>query len=145
MPPPPIGTILGSLLLLHAAYSLQQYRSLVLDLEESTTGMSSIVAILEESSSSLSTNSDTISIESGIRMIPIDVYLELGLAFGLLFLSELMRTGSSLRPVVTVVSSSSPTKDPQRKRQHHHHHRPMMAPAFVTRDFDIYATRGKGL
>jgi hypothetical protein len=140
----PIGTVIGSLLLLHAAYSLQQYRSLVLDWEESTTGISSIL----EESPSIHNNKNIIE-TTNVRSIPIDVFLELGLAFVLLLVTELTRTGSSLRPVVAVVSSSSSSKESTNHQmtmmKMQPQQRPMMAPAFVQRDFDIYATRGKGL
>jgi len=114
-------TATGILLLLHAAYSLQHYRSLLQDLEESATGVSSDVVLdvlLLESSS------------AGIyHRIPVDVWVEMGLAFVLLLFSELTRTGSSLQPV------SNKGGAPQK---------PMMAAPFVTRDFDIYSSRGRG-
>jgi len=44
----------GALLVLHAAYSLQHYRALIQDLEESATGISSEVLLVDSSSSSSS-------------------------------------------------------------------------------------------
>jgi hypothetical protein len=103
----------GALLMLHAAYSLQHYRSLVQDLEESATGISSDVM------------DEAVGVASEYRIPPTDVYIEMILSFVLLLLSELTRTGSSLQPVV------SPQK-------------PMVAPPYVSRTFDIYTTRSKG-
>ena len=106
-------TTTGILLILHAAYSLQHYRSLLQDLEESTTGISS-------------------DIEAGNgthRIPPVDVWVEMLLAFAILLLSELTRTGSSLQPVSN--KGGIPRK-------------PMMAAPYVTRHFDIYARRGRG-
>jgi len=111
-----ILTATGALLMLHAAYSLQHYRSLVQDLEESATGISIDVVMEAEAGSGAA---------SEYRIPPTDVYIEMLLSFVLLFVSELTRTGSSLQPVV------SPKK-------------PMIAPPYVSRSFDIYTTRSKG-
>ena len=89
----------GTLLLVHAAYSLQHYRSLLQDLEEST--------IIE--------NSDP---------LPMDVWIEMGMGFGAILISELTR--NNLKPIK------------QASQQ------PMSAAAFVTRDFDIYTSRARG-
>lgn len=108
-------TATGILLILHAAYSLQHYRSLIQDLEESATGVSTDV--VEERS-------------AVYRIPPVDVWVEMLAAFAALLLSELTRTGSSLQPV-----SDDRGGAPRR---------PMVAAPFVTRDFDIYASRGRG-
>ena len=101
----------GALLILHAAYSLQHYRALIQGIEESATGVSS----------------EVLDGDSNVyRVPPVDVWVEMLLAFSILLLSELTRTGSSLQPV------SNRGGVPQK---------PMMAPPFVTRDFDIYSSR----
>lgn len=108
----------GIFLIFHAAYSLQHYRSLIQDMEEAATGVSSDV--IDSSIESLSI----------YRIPPLDVWLEMIISFALLLLSELMRTGSSLQPVSKKGGVCQ---------------KPMMAAPFVTRDFDIYASRGRGL
>jgi len=59
--------------------------------------------------------------------MPRDVVLETGMGFVMLLLSELMQSGSSLQPVV----------GPKQ--------RPLVAPPYQSRDFDIYAARSKAL
>ena len=110
-------TATGALLILHAAFSLQHYRSLIQVLEESATGISSEVI------------DDGATGSTVYRIPPVDVWLEMLLAFTVLLLSELTRTGSSLQPV------SNKGGVPQK---------PMTAAPFVTRDFDIYSSRGRG-
>jgi Membrane magnesium transporter len=105
----------GTLLLLHAAYSLQHYRSLIQDLEEASTGVSMDVQVTDS---------------TVYRVPPIDVWVEMCLAFGILLVAELTRTGSSLQPVTV-------SKGVKQK--------PMMAAPFVSRDFDIYTSRSRGL
>lgn len=106
----------GTLLILHAAYSLQHYRSLIQDLEESSSGVSIDVEVTDSSI---------------YRVPPLDVWVEMCLAFGLLLVAELTRPGSSLQPVA-VMSKGIKQK-------------PMMAAPFVSRDFDIYKSRSRGL
>jgi hypothetical protein len=66
---------------------------------------------------------------------PMDVWVEVVVGFLTLLVAELLRTGSSLQPVSNT-SSSSASKSKKRA---------LMAPAYQTRDFDIYAGRSKGL
>lgn len=56
---------------------------------------------------------------------PTDVLIELIFAFGMVLSAELMRKGSGLHPVTSQA----------RKK-------PLVAPSYVSRDFDIYTTRG---
>lgn len=105
----------GSVLLLHAAYSLQHYRSLIQGLEEATAGVSMDVEVADS---------------AVYRVPPVDVWIELGLAFALLLIAELTHPGSSLQ----TVAASQGVKQ-----------KPMMAAPFVSRDFDIYTSRGRGL
>jgi hypothetical protein len=117
-----VSTILmamGSLLLLHAAYSLQHYRSLIQDLQEASSGVSIDVEVTHESDSTVHQ-----------RVPPFDVWIELCLAFGVLLVGELTRTGSSLQPVAV-------GKGVKQK--------PLMAAPYVSRDFDIYTSRNRGL
>ena len=97
---------IGSMLVLHAAYSCLLYRELVTDLEES--GQIPSEAFVSTPS------------------LPVDVLVELLVAFGLILCAELTRSGSGLQPVTSQT----------RKK-------PMMAPCYVSRDFDVYTTRGK--
>jgi hypothetical protein len=64
---------------------------------------------------------------------PMDVWVEIVAGFLILLLAELTRNGSSLQPVSNATPFGAAKK------------RPLMAPAFRTRDFDIYAGRCKGL
>jgi hypothetical protein len=100
--------IVGSVLVLHAAYSCLHYRELVTDLEES----GQIPPDLFASTPSL----------------PVDVVVELIFAFVLILGAELTRKGSGLQPVTSQAKS-----------------KPLMAPCYVSRDFDIYTTRGSAL
>jgi Membrane magnesium transporter len=101
----------GAVMLLHAAYSLQHYRSLIQNLEESTTGISSDVEVVAG---------------SVYKVPPADVWIEMAVAFVVLFVSELTRTGSSLQPVKGIDQ------------------KPMIAQPFFSRDFDIYSSRARG-
>lgn len=99
---------IGSVLVLHAAYSCLHYRELLTDLEES--GQIMLAGTVVSS------------------VPPLDVLIELFLAFGLILGAELMRKGSGLQPV---------TSQTRKKR--------LVAPSYVSRDFDIYSTRGGAL
>jgi Membrane magnesium transporter len=105
-----VALTLSIVLILHAAFSLQHYRALMQDILEDN---------VVDGVAMMTHNNHHIA-------IPLDVWLELGLGYGVLVLSELSR--GSMKPVL------SKGKRP----------RPIVAPAFVTRDFDIYTTRGRG-
>lgn len=64
---------------------------------------------------------------------PADVWVEVALGFLIILGSELTRSGSSLRPVSVreAVGKKKMT--------------PLAAPAYRSRDFDIYTTRAKAL
>ena len=89
--------------MLHGAYSCLHYRGILQDLD------------LEDSES--------------FSIPPADVKLEVGIAFGLILLGELLNVG--LMQPVEVISAT--------KRK------PLQAPPYRTRDFDIYANRSKAL
>ena len=97
-------TAVGSVLMIHAAYSCLHYRSILQDLD------------LE----------DTFSIP------PMDVYVEVGMSYFILLLAELLRTGS-FQPVEVAVKVNQPKR------------KTLGAPAYQTRDFDIYRNRSKKL
>lgn len=59
---------------------------------------------------------------------PLDVYIEIAVSFGMILLGELIGIGS-LQSVDIIASAT--------KR------RPLVAPAYRTRDFDIYFNRSK--
>ena len=111
--------VVGTILLIHATYSCLHYRSLVQELQESVIGISSDV--LETTMASSNNN-------VGVSVPPLDVYIEVVIGFFIILLSELIRPGSSLQPVV-------PTADGKRPK-------PLVAQPYITRDFDIYTTRG---
>mmetsp|Transcript_114148 Transcript_114148/g.233571 ORF Transcript_114148/g.233571 Transcript_114148/m.233571 type:complete len:140 (-) Transcript_114148:301-720(-) len=111
----------GALLMLHAAYSCLHYRSILQDLDllsESGAGGGSSPAEFVESPSS--------SPSPGATIPPVDVYLEVALAFAVLLLGELVAMGP-LQSVELVGGSG----------------KPLSAPSHRTRDFDVYANRSK--
>jgi hypothetical protein len=59
---------------------------------------------------------------------PFDVLLEVTIGFLALLMGEFVREGSMLRPI-----------------QSYQNMRPLAAPVYKTREFDIYTTRAKGL
>lgn len=128
--------VLGCALILHAAYSLQHYRSLLQDLIESSTGVS--IDVDEASTNgdiSASVMASTISQVSApaitYRIPPFDIYIELSVAFAMLLVSEFIRPGSSMQKAVSVKGEKS--KQNQTK--------PILAAPFISRDYDIYTTR----
>jgi Membrane magnesium transporter len=68
----------------------------------------------------LELESETVS-----RKAPLDVWIEIGIALVLVLTGELTRSGSALYPV----------------RQKGAARRPLAAPLYKTRDFDIYTTK----
>jgi hypothetical protein len=78
-----------------------------------------------------------LQLESGgaqeVTVPPLDVYVEVALGFVSLLLSEFIREASLLRPIQSYQSSSSKNNTP------------LMAAVYMTREFDIYATRARGL
>lgn len=116
-------TATGTLVLIHAAYSCLHYRSLLQDLEDSLVE-TPVTALLD------STSSSTQQQQQHERIPPTDVWIEVIAGFLILLLAELTR--SALVPV------SNDTKSKVKKR-------PIMAPAYRSRDFDIYAHRCKSL
>jgi uncharacterized membrane protein len=123
--------ILGCFLVIHAAYSLQHYRSLIQDIVESSTGLSldvdeaSVPVVVVAASESQQQQPIV------YNMPPMDIWIELCIAFVLIFISELTRSGSSFqRAVLRKGEKSNQT-----------YNKSMMAAAFVSRDFDIYTSR----
>lgn len=90
-------TVLGGLLMAHAAYSTLHFRSILQDLGD---------------------------VEEPIP--PIDVYVELGLSFVMLLVGELTSMGS-LQSVDILAQGR----------------KPLVAPQYRTRNFDIYEYRSK--
>jgi Membrane magnesium transporter len=126
----------GAIILLHSAYSCVHYRHLLQAYDEAISGMSTDV--LETSAMGTTTMM--------MKVPPHDVIMESLIGFLLIFGAELIRPGSNLRPAVVVMTTTS-TKTTttttmssnQRKQQ------PFVAPVYITRDFDIYHTRARGL
>ena len=120
----------GAILMLHAAYSCMHYRSILQDLDLVTTSSSgSDGQHQDETETSSSSSSETMMIP------PIDVYIEVVVAFVLILLGELYGIGS-LQSVELVVSAEN-ENEVKRKS--------LTAPAYRTRDFDIYNNRSKAL
>jgi hypothetical protein len=94
-------TVLGWVLMTHAAYSCLHYRGILLDYD------------LQES----------------VSIPPMDVYFEVGAAFFSLLFGEILGSGS-LQSVEVLGTLNR---------------RPLVAPAYKTRDFDIYENRAKVL
>ena len=113
-------TGMGALLILHAAYSCMHYRSILMDLD-----------LLDATTSTGSTTSA--SNDATMMIPPLDVYIELGVAFGLLLLGSLLAMGPLQS--VEVVATTASSKHESRKS--------LAAPAHKTRDFDIYSNRSK--
>lgn len=91
-------TGLGTLLMMHAAYSCLHYRNMLQDLD----------------------------LEGSYAIPPMDVYVEVAISFLFLLLGQLSAVGSFQS--VEVFAKN---------------HRPVVAPLYRTRDFDIYENRGK--
>jgi hypothetical protein len=128
---------MGCVLVLHAAYSLQHYRSLVQDLIESSTGISIDVDEASTAMGDLATSVSSSSLPHRIeptvtyRIPPLDIYVELAMAFIMLLVSEFIRSGSSMQPAVFVKGKKS--KQCSAK--------PIVGAPFISRDYDIYTTR----
>ena len=128
--------VIGCVLILHAAYSLQHYRSLVQDLIESSTGMSIDV---EEASAVVGDIANSVSSVPQLlaeptvtyRIPPFDIYVELGMAFIMLLVSEFIRPGSTMQRAVVVKGEKSIQSQTK----------PIIGAPFISRDFDIYTTR----
>lgn len=130
--------VIGCVLILHAAYSLQHYRSLVQDLIESSTGISIDVdeasAVVGDIANSVSSSSiPQILAEPTVtyRIPPFDIYVELGMAFVMLLVSEFIRPGSTMQRAVAVKGEKSIQSQTK----------PNIGAPFISRDFDIYTTR----
>ena len=128
--------VFGCILILHAAYSLQHYRSLVQDLIESSTGISIDVdeaSTIGDIAKSLATSSIPQITEPAVtyRIPPFDIYVELGIAFVMLLVSEFIRPGSSMQRAVVVKGEKSIQNQSK----------PIIGAPFISRDFDIYTTR----
>jgi len=62
------------------------------------------------------------------RIPPLDVIVEVAIGFFLILVAELTRDGSRLQPITKTSAQ-----------------RPMMAPPYKSREYDVYSTRGKAL
>jgi Membrane magnesium transporter len=120
---------IGCVLILHAAYSLQHFRSLVQDLVESSTGIS--IDVVEVSTIGDIAHSEATSSSTPYRIPPLDIYVELGMAFVMLLVSEFIRPGSSMQRAVAVKGEKSIQNQSK----------PIIGAPFISRDFDIYTTR----
>jgi len=124
----------GAVLMLHAAYSCMHYKSILqdLDLVSGSDGQQDGTTGETEATTSSEASSETTEIT--MHMIPpIDVYIEVAVAFILILLGELIGIGS-LQSVELTTSEENQVK-----------RKPLAAPAYRTRDFDIYSNRSKAL
>mmetsp|Transcript_7918 Transcript_7918/g.15390 ORF Transcript_7918/g.15390 Transcript_7918/m.15390 type:complete len:139 (+) Transcript_7918:173-589(+) len=113
----------GALFMVHAAYSCMHYRSLLQDMDLLLTDGDGVIdADLAAAESSTAESTTT---TMAMMIPPLDVYAELGLAFALLLLGELIGMG----PLQSVELGSSS--------------KPLAAPSYRTRDFDVYSNRSK--
>ena len=101
-----ILSTIGGVLMLHAAYSCMHYRSLLQDMD-----------LIPDDSNA----------QNAYPIPPVDVYIEVAVAFALILLGELMGVGK-LQPVDIFASQDR---------------KPLVAPAHRTRDFDIYNNRSR--
>ena len=123
----------GAVLMLHAAYSCMHYRSILQDLDLVTTSSSGSDGQHQDYETETSSSSETTT--ETMMIPPIDVYIEVVVAFVLILLGELYGIGS-LQSVELVVSAEN-ENEVKRKS--------LTAPAYRTRDFDIYNNRSKAL
>merc|ERR1740130_412970 len=104
------------------------YRSILQDLDlVATSSSGSDGQQHQDETETSSSSSETMMIP------PIDVYIEVVIAFLLILLGELYGIGS-LQSVELVVSAENEVK-----------RKSLVAPAYRTRDFDIYNNRSKAL
>ena len=99
-----LSKVFGAFLMLHAAYSCMHYRSILQDLD-----------LLELESKS-----------------PMDVYIEVAVAFFLILAGELIGMGP-LQSVEVLASNEAKLEKKQ----------PIVAHPHKTRDFDVYSNRSK--
>ena len=111
-------TMTGTLLLLHAAYSCLHFKALLQELD-------------------ISIDADD---EGRRRVPPPDVIVECALGLVVMFVGQLLQSGGAWQPCVTTSSSSSATASATGKSSGIQR-RPLAAPAYKTRDFDVYADR----
>lgn len=109
----------GTIVLLHSAYSCVHYRNLLQVYDEAVSGISTDVM-------------ET----SDMKIPPNDVLIESMIGFIFILFAELIRPGSNLQPAVAVATKNTTTTKKQQ---------PLVAPAYMTRDFDIYHTRTRAL
>jgi hypothetical protein len=134
----------GAVLMLHAAYSCMHYRSILQDLDLVTTSSSGSDGQHQDGTT---TETDTSEETETMMIPPIDVYFEVVLAFILILLGELIGIGS-LQSVELVPSSSSSSSSSSSEKYDDEvvvKRKPLAAPAYRTRDFDIYNNRSKAL
>jgi hypothetical protein len=124
------GTVpltLSIVLILHAAFSLQHYRALMQDILEDNASLPNSLISTTTTTGAAAVQHKDHDIATHIA-IPLDIWLEISIGYGILVVSELWSRGS-MQPVL------SKGRRP----------RPIVAPVYRTRDFDIYETRARGL
>lgn len=137
-----IMTTVSMILILHSAYSCLHYRSILQDFNLMTED----TVTTTTTSTSTTTTADTIHGTTTISIPPLDVYIELSIAMFILFIGQLIGTG----PLQSVeIISSTGTKDETQQQQQQQKKQPprknLAAPAYLTRDFDIYENRAKSI
>ena len=102
-------TLIGFIILLHAAYSCLHFKGLLQELDMELDG-------------------------GLVRLPPLDVQVECLLALTIVFVGQLLGPGKGTwQPCLTTTSSTGIKR------------RPLAAPAFLSRDFDIYADRSQAV
>ena len=132
----------GALLILHAGYSCMHYRSILMDLDllDATSSSSSSAAAGDGASSGGLGSEATTS----MMIPPVDVYIEVALAFGLLLLGQLLGMGP-LQSVELVSSTENQDTTSSNSTSKNERHKPLAAQAYKTRDFDVYNNRSRML
>jgi Membrane magnesium transporter len=129
----------GTALLFHAAYSCLHYRLLLRDLQDS--GVLIMTEGDPDPASSLLHHHQETAATGGAAfspsLPPLDVWIEVAMAFFMILFSEFCRFGSSLQPISTTTSNDAKNQGPKKKKPER------AAPLYRTRDFDIYAGRGR--
>jgi len=120
----------GAVLMLHAAYSCMHYRSILQDLD--------LLSSDNDASSGDEASATEDSTTTTMMIPPVDVYIEVAIAFFMILAGELISTGL-LQSVELFHTSTSTTSTTKRK------HKSLAAPAYRTRDFDIYTNRSKAM
>jgi len=114
----------GIVAIFHAAYSCLHYRNILNDLD------------LDEQMMAGGGGGGGSESPNTLMIPPVDVIVEVALGFGCLLLGELVSMGSLQSVVIGGTSAAAAAA-------HNNKHKPLIAPAYRTRDFDHYENRSQ--